>query len=372
MQEVVEPSISWQDTSANHPKHDKFIQILEKYTAERALPGLSLLIYTPENGIWTGASGFAQLENQTVLSPAHLVNASDASSMFASILALRLIEDGILNLDDPITNYLDKKYTDFRNSGKITVRHLLQQTSGIQDVISLRKSMLDVLNNYEDKTSPQDYIKMIKRKKPEFEPEKGAKYSATNSMLLMLIVENLTELDHADLIEQVVFQEVGALNSYYKNSVDYPFVDGQMNFYVDRLNDGKLENITKALMKQNQYNAYGFDGVLTTLYDLHLLVNQVFRDSLFLPETMQEIQSFTAQTDENGVRYGLGIQRIKTSLGMGLGYHGTSYGSTLYVFYFPENDATIIFHTNTGIETAKWASDAIDDFWNEILNEALK
>jgi len=373
LESVSEIEISWQDTSAKNINHDKYLEILEKYTTERALPSLSLLIYTPKQGIWTGASGYAQLEDKTHLSPAHLLNASDITAMFSGVLVLRLIEEGWLNLDDPITEHLDKKYTDLiKNASKITVRNLLNHTSGIPDAVQTRNSVLDILNNYEKKNSPEDFLKYIKRKKAEFAPNEGVKYSATNTILLMLIAENVTDSDHADLLEENLFSAIGVQNSHYKNSMDYPNPEGRMNFYVDRLNDGKLENITKSLMKQNQYSAYGHDGILTSLYDLHLFTNQLFRDSLLLPETRSEMQTFTDKKDENNIRYGLGIQRLRTSKGMAWGHIGISYGSTAYVFYFPDSDATLIFQTNTSIETAEWANDAIMDFWTEIQDIALE
>jgi len=373
MESVSEVEISWQDTSSKNINHDKYLQVLEKYTAERALPSLSLLIYTPQQGIWTGASGYAQLEDKTHLSSAHLLNASDITAMFSGVLILRLIEEGLLNLDDPITEHLDKKYTDLiKSANKITVRNLLNHTSGIPDAIQTRNSVLDVLNNYEKKNSPEDFLKYIKRKKAEFAPNEGVKYSATNTILLMLIAEKVTDADHADLFQENLFPAIGIQNSHYKNSAGYPNPEGRINFYVDRLNDGKLENITKSLMKQNQYSAYGHDGILTNLYDLHLFTNQLFRNSLLLPATRSEMQTFTDKTDENNMRYGLGIQHLRTKKGAAWGHIGVSYGSTVYVFYFPDSDATLIFQTNTSIETAEWAKDAIMDFWNEIQDIALE
>ena len=122
--------------NANYSKAAALQAIMNKYTAND-LPGLSIAVYTEAEGWWAGASGFAKKETKTSMNICHLQYLQSISKTYMAVLIMKLHEEGKIKLDEPITRYLPVKYSrSIKNANKITVRMLLNHTSGIAEYIN--------------------------------------------------------------------------------------------------------------------------------------------------------------------------------------------------------------------------------------------
>ena len=118
----------------NIPEHSgSYESILEVFT-KKGHPGVGAFIETEEEGIWNGSAGFACIENKTPISPEHLFFSSSCAKAYTATAILMLYEDGKINLDHCIDQYLPKSISDqVPNGHSATVRQLPQHSSGIPD-----------------------------------------------------------------------------------------------------------------------------------------------------------------------------------------------------------------------------------------------
>jgi CubicO group peptidase (beta-lactamase class C family) len=111
-----------------------------------------------------------------------------------------LVQDGKLSLDDRITKYLSGLPQTYN---AITVRHLLNHTSGVKDYIEEFQ-----LNRRLDYTN-QELVDHIGANELNFPPGENARYSTTNYLLLGLIIEKVTGKFYGKFLRERIFEPLG-------------------------------------------------------------------------------------------------------------------------------------------------------------------
>src|SRR5690348_10799275 len=94
------------------------------------IPGASAAIIFPDGREWKLAVGAARLQPRVTMTPATAFPFDDVSKLAVAALALRLAEDGSLNLDERVLRW----YPRWRGDPAATVRDLLGHTSGARDI----------------------------------------------------------------------------------------------------------------------------------------------------------------------------------------------------------------------------------------------
>jgi len=118
----------------------KLQSILDAEVQENdAVRGAALHVDAPALGLdWGGAAGMADPESGTPMTPETPVRIASNTKTFIAAAVLRLAEEGMLDIDDPIADHLPEEYVvmlegDGYDTGAVTVRHLLTHTSGLFD-----------------------------------------------------------------------------------------------------------------------------------------------------------------------------------------------------------------------------------------------
>jgi serine-type D-Ala-D-Ala carboxypeptidase/endopeptidase len=106
---------------------------LSGYADVADIPGISIGIVASDSLVYAASVGYANKAEQRAASPDTLYNIASVTKIFTATLALSLAEDGIVQLDIPVSTYLPK---DVRvpvdaAGGEITIRHLLSHTAGL-------------------------------------------------------------------------------------------------------------------------------------------------------------------------------------------------------------------------------------------------
>jgi len=99
---------------------------------EGDIPGLSLVIIRAGEPVYIKGFGVTDLESRNPVQPGTLFELCSVSKAFTALAVLKCREDGLLDLDAPVSKYLP--WFDVRYKGEkveITLRQLLHQTSGI-------------------------------------------------------------------------------------------------------------------------------------------------------------------------------------------------------------------------------------------------
>jgi len=149
--------------------------------------------------------------------PNHLAS---VGKLFTATVISMLHEKGLLDFNDYIIKYLEGdimnrlhvfKGKDY--SGQITIRHLLMQTSGLNDVFYHLWNK--ILNEPGFKTTPKDAILWGKEHlKPVAVPGKRHFYTDTNYYLLGLIIERITSKPFHEVMHEYIFEPLGMKNAY--------------------------------------------------------------------------------------------------------------------------------------------------------------
>ena len=103
----------------------EFESQLDRLRSELVIPGMSAIVMIDDSVIWEGSLGSADIPSQRPVTPMTQFHLASLTKTFASTIVLQLVEQGLVSLDDPITDY----GLNLPGPGVIRVRHLLSHTS---------------------------------------------------------------------------------------------------------------------------------------------------------------------------------------------------------------------------------------------------
>ena len=359
---LVPPPDSWNPDWNTHPNGSGFQELLGRYVDE-GLPGVVLLVRTPE-GLWNGAAGYSKVETADLMLPTHRHHAASVTKMYTATAILLLAEEGIIGLETVISDYLPEKISGRIPNGKrITVRQLLNHTSGLPDFSGALSYDLDFLNEPMGSFPVDRLLSYLDGQNPLSAPGKGYFYSNANYFLLALIMDHVAEGGHASVISEGILQPLGLISTYYKNEPGYPRPPGLVNSYQDLAGDGRLMNVTDLAI--HALDIFGGNaGLIATSADFATFIEGLLDGGVIGQEWLAEMQTWGERS-----RYGLGLNYIETPYGHAVGHSGGDVGVLSQIRRFPDRDATIVLLINGGDSgiTAR----LFQRLWEETMQLAL-
>jgi len=153
------------------------------------LPGITVAIASPD-GVISIAAGRADREHDRAMSPETTMLAASIGKTFVAATVLQLCDEGRLDLDDPISKWLERWdwFADLPNADTIRVRHLLQHTSGLPDHVHMDAFAQLGLNRAAE-LGPEGMVALVLGTEPRFPAGAGWSYTDTGYLLLGLIIE---------------------------------------------------------------------------------------------------------------------------------------------------------------------------------------
>lgn len=176
------------------PDCDQLLASLQQYADSKiesevvASAGIILGVDTPECGTQIVAAGMADVESETPMTSEHILPIADVSSTFVGTVVLQLADEGVLDLDDKLSEWR----TDIPNADFITIRHLLSHRSGVQDYQFVGRCWTAATEDLESKWTIDEMLDCIDGLSPKSAPGAEWHYSDTNNVLLADIVERAT------------------------------------------------------------------------------------------------------------------------------------------------------------------------------------
>lgn len=205
---------------------DSFVASLEKripdLMAKYGIPGVSLAIVRDGRPAWSGAYGYADLEQKDKMTLDAICRVESISKSVTAWGVLNLVEKGVLQLDAPVTQYLESwtlpesKYSE----QDITIRRLLSNTAGMPLGTIGEKSEYDPRGRV---PALRDYLK--NEAQLVREPGSGFLYSNVGFNLLELIVEEVADRDFAAYMADEILKPLGMQHSSFAWNADiHPFI----------------------------------------------------------------------------------------------------------------------------------------------------
>jgi CubicO group peptidase (beta-lactamase class C family) len=173
-------------------------QFIQNSMNKNNIPGLSVAITHHDKVIYTKGYGHTS-DNKPVTSDTPFAVAS-LSKAFTAIAVMQLVESGKIKLDTPIASYIPNfKLADPRGT-KITVRHLLQHTSGLTDMVN------DDMTQDPQPKSFKEAIQNLNNVTLATNPGEKYNYHNPNYVILAYLVEIVSKEKFADYLQQHIFQ----------------------------------------------------------------------------------------------------------------------------------------------------------------------
>jgi D-alanyl-D-alanine carboxypeptidase len=284
--------------------------------------------------------------------------------MYTAAAVLLLAEDGLMEMDAPISTYLPESvYGPVPNGERATVRQLLSHTSGIPDFSGDLAYDLDFLNDPFGSYSTDRLLSYLHGQSPVFAPGAGYFYSNANYLLLALIMDHVTGGSHAEVIRRRILEPLHLEATYYKSQPGYPRPPGLVNSYQDVAGDGRLMNVSDLAVYSLQIFS-GNAGLIATSADFATFIEALLDGSIVGPASLSAMRSWGERS-----RYGLGLNFIETPYGLGIGHSGGDSGALAQVRRFPERGATLVLLANGGDSGV--TDRLFRRLWEEVTDAAL-
>jgi D-alanyl-D-alanine carboxypeptidase len=355
--------------SLNHPRSSEYQAILDQYT-KNGLPGISALI-RDKYGVWTGASGFSDISQEIPMRSCTVSKAASITKSFIGALTLKLAEEGKLNLDDPLSKWIDVKYLDpVKNARESTLRMCLNHTTGISDVISDNGFYLALLNNPDKKWKPEELLEFVYGDEPEYAPGTDASYSNTNFIYLAMAVETATGKDQGVVLREKILGPLGLNDTWYYWHDNLPPNTAQG--YYDLHNNGTILNVTN----YNTGSGNGYGGLYSTVFDLQTFIEALVREKRVLSqEYLDQMLTFTDSVETYSRANGLGIFRDfleRAPDEYAYGHRGLDLGYTADMYWFPEKDITMVYLVNYGTDAESGLKKQFRAFRNTMVDALMR
>ncbi len=161
--------------------------MLDNERSSRNIKGVSAAVIMPSHGTWTGVSG---VSHDTVeITSDMLFGIASITKNYTAPLILKLAEEGRLTLEDSLHEWLPS-YENIDST--ITIRQLLNMTSGIYDYINDNSSFNYIIRSDLTRLWTPEEILTLLVGAPNFPPGTAFRYSSTNYILLGMIINEVT------------------------------------------------------------------------------------------------------------------------------------------------------------------------------------
>lgn len=183
-------------------------QMMQQYR----MPGMAVVMVADGEIVYSKGYGFADAEGTQPVDINTVFQLASVSKNMTAMAVTQLAERGQLSLDDRVTTYIPWFASkDKENSDKITIKHLLQHTSGIPT----RAYGLQIKDSTPDQLEEQ--VKRLSKTNLTAQPGVRHQYSNMNYWTLALIVEKVSGMKFSDYMEQNIFGPLGMERSGYYN-----------------------------------------------------------------------------------------------------------------------------------------------------------
>lgn len=317
-------------------RHAEVERLMKAARAAMKIPGIAVTVVEHDQIAWSGADGWADLEQQVPATPQTVWRVASASKPIAAAATMQLVESGKVKLDEPIWTYLP--WYPRKGDAVITVRHILTHTSGIRhyDYEAGEKESADYFATVE----AGSHVNGVDREPLQFTPGTGYLYSSYAYLLLAGIVEQASGLSYEGWLREKVFGPAGMKSSGLDRNRE--IVAHRARFY--RKTDSGAA-VVNAPYVDNSYK-WAAGGVLASADDLARFVIALDTGKLLGAEMRRQL--YTVRPIPNvKTDYGLGWHVATDQDGRVWAEHsGGATGGAAYLLHCPGEGLAIAILCN--------------------------
>ena len=317
--------------------------------------GVSAAIIFPDGELWTGAAGTSH--EGAPLTADMLFDIGSVQKNLQAALALKLVEEKVLSLDDSLEKWLPPTP---HIDGTITIRQLLNMTSGIHDFVSDPESPFRIgyVNIDFQHLWTWDEIRETFIREPSFAPGTKCQYSSTNYIVLRQVIEKAAQSKQSALLEEKALKPNRMNHTFADWSRPIPGNVRVAHGWFDTNDDGPPEDISGNSL--NWIASLAPMLVYSTPTDMAQWMDALYhRKTVLKEETLREMLTFAGPVQREPLMKGYGLGTVDINLGALLprwgqvrayGHLGSSFGYSTFVGYFPDYGVSLAIMSNRGCD----------------------
>jgi len=328
--------VVFQVNDTNAENNEDAISAIRAYAEANyggASPGAAISVLDDGEVIFLGGFGMADLEWKASIEPSTSFRIGSISKPFTAIAVLHLVEQGRVDLDQPISIYLE----DLPGLlGQPTVRQLLSHTSGLPEHFALPEIPVIMRNPI---AAPR-IVDLMADAEFMFEPGSAWAYSNFNYVLLGLLIEAMDEQgrDYGRYIEQELFRPMGMENSHYDRQT--AIIERRAQGY-DNAGSGPMNTMTV-----ESSLAYAAGALMSSAEDMAIFSRALINGELLSDEMRELAWTDTLLNDESPTGYGLGFN-VDQFMGEQVIWHsGSTNGFQATWIHMPAMNRTVSVLSN--------------------------
>jgi D-alanyl-D-alanine carboxypeptidase len=320
---------------------------VDLFMAANHIPGLQLGLWRSGQEQFVLEKGFGNLDPSTPTDRAGTFRIASITKSFTAMRILQLVAGGEVDLDAPVSTYLpDHLFSAPLQNNSATVRQLANMTSGIRDYTASPDFIAQFLA---DPLGPVTDLEIVNwantSGSPLFAPGTAWNYSNTNTILLGMIIDSVTQSNFATQIAQNLLAPAGLSQTSYPGNqlLPTPFNHG----YDRDANTGIYSDVSQTFSPTFLSSA---GGMISTLDDLRLW-GEILSSGSLLPAAQRDwlnAERFTFVPTEGDTHeydaYGLGVGIVDGWIG----HNGDLFGYQSVVLHDPAHDQTLVITINLG------------------------
>jgi D-alanyl-D-alanine carboxypeptidase len=312
--------------------------------------------------VWRSASGVAELGTSSPVPVEGRFRAGSITKSFVATVVLQLVGEGRTALDDPVEKWLPGIV---QGGDRITLRHLLQHTSGIVDYgesdqfRSFYGTTEAIVGMRHRTWTAPELLAFVAGQPALFEPGSSWAYSSTNYLLLGLVVERVTGNSYATEVERRILRPLDLRDTEAPGA--NPHIAGPHPH-------GYLRDAGREPVDITEFD-HSFAGpageIVSTTADLNRFYRALMTGRLLAPAQSTEMR--TVRATGHGFAYGLGIATRQLADGTTLwGHNGGTFGFETFAWSTGEGDRQVT------VAVTPWADSDLHARVNDFLTAAFR
>jgi len=270
--------------------------LIESYAHYNRFVG-SILISKDNHIIYQKSFGYADLDGHKKNTEKSIFSIASLTKSLTAVGIMKLVEEGKLTLETPISNYFPDFMPD--HSKSITIQHLLNNSSGMGANIGRTDDNGNGLMPEETSITFDELLEKFKDSKLKFEPGTAYDYNNFGYLLLAQIIEKVSGQTYADFMEQAVFKPSGMKNTTVAS--------------FKSLSQKALPYLDLGMTKFKKFNSpfhtswlKGAADMNSTTVDLFKFMNALDNGTLLNSESRNKLYTSTQAMGVNEMLSGLG------------------------------------------------------------------
>ena len=322
---------------------NKLDKILASTVRKGPVAGLSAAVLLPDGSMWTGTAGNAEYNPERPLTERTGFAIASVTKTFVAALILQLVDEGKLSLDVAYGRWLP----DGPRAKTVTIRQLLSHRSGIHDYFDSERYRDAIYEG--DRSHRWTYDEIMGLVKSAYcKPDACYRYSNTNYVLLGRIAEEVEGKPLHRLLRERFFKPLGLDDTLFQPDDPTPADAAHGHWwyggrFLDHTRDSEVVPFMAAASVANAAGA-----IVSTARDLAVWADALYDGEVLSRESRHEMLTFLPPDD-----YGLGARRGSFADHPAVGHRGGLRGFESALWYFPQDDVSIVLLSNQGL----WLTD---------------